>query len=55
MRAPEKAKLLLRGTGKRMFELAIDPRSRPVLAMNVFAHGLFAWIVSVLLWTLCFG
>ena len=51
----EQATLFLRSVRERVWQLARDRESRPVLAANVFAHSLLIWMFVVLLQTLFVG
>jgi thioredoxin-like negative regulator of GroEL len=51
----EQAKLYLRSVGERVRQLARDRQSRQVMAANIFAHSLLAWLFVVLLQTLLVG
>lgn len=49
------AKLFLQSAKQRVWQLALDRQSRPVLAANVIAHSLFIWMFVVLLQALFVG
>lgn len=51
----EQATLFLRSFRERVWQLARDRESRPVLAANIFAHSLLIWIFVVLVQALFVG
>ncbi|HEY0366790.1 MAG TPA: hypothetical protein VGC73_09975, partial [Pyrinomonadaceae bacterium] len=44
----ERAKLLLRSLGQRVWQLACDRDSRPVLIVNIVTHSVLTWLFVVL-------
>jgi hypothetical protein len=43
LKRQERAKLLLRSAGQRVWHLALDGESRPVLIVGILSHSLLAW------------
>jgi hypothetical protein len=55
LRNRQVAKRFLGSARRQVWQLARERHTRPVLAINVFAHTLFTWLCAILLWTLSFG
>lgn len=55
LRNRQVAKRFLGSARRQVWQLARERHSRPVLAINVFAHALLTWLFAILVGTLCFG